>query len=155
MQGRLEHVNRNLAFGEALKPSYKAYCQQVVRNAQAMAGAFVERGYDLISGGTDNHLMLIDLSNKGVTGKVAEQALGRAHITVNKNMVPFDTRSPFVTSGMRGDAGGHDPWFVESDMVELVEWMDAVIQAPETRRSFSASELGPRHSPRTRWSSDV
>ena len=132
--GPLEHViaAKAVAFGEALKPSYKAYCQQVVRNAQAMAGAFVERGYDLISGGTDNHLMLIDLSNKGVTGKVAEQALGRAHITVNKNMVPFDTRSPFVTSGMRvGTPAVTTRGLVESDMVELVEWMDAVIQAPE------------------------
>ena len=101
--GPLEHViaAKAVAFGEALQPSYKAYCKQVVANAQAMAAAFVERGYDLISGGTDNHLMLIDLTNKGVTGKVAEQSLGQAHITVNKNMVPFDTRSPFVTSGMR------------------------------------------------------
>ena len=132
--GPLEHViaAKAVAFGEALKPSYKAYCQQVVRNAQAMAGAFVERGYDLISGGTDNHLMLIDLSNKGVTGKVAEQALGRAHITVNKNMVPFDTRSPFVTSGIRvGTPAVTTRGLVESDMVELVEWMDAVIQVPE------------------------
>ena len=97
-----------------------------------MAGAFVERGYDLISGGTDNHLMLIDLSNKGVTGKLAEQALGRAHITVNKNMVPFDSRSPFVTSGMRvGTPAVTTRGLVESDMVQLVEWMDAVIQSPE------------------------
>ncbi len=97
-----------------------------------MAAAFVERGYDIISGGTDNHLMLIDLSNKGVTGKLAEAALGRAHITVNKNMVPFDNRSPFVTSGMRvGTPAVTTRGLVESDMVELVEWMDAVIQAPE------------------------
>ena len=132
--GPLEHViaGKAVAFGEALQPSYKTYCQQVIKNAQAMAGAFVERGYDLISGGTDNHLMLIDLSNKGVTGKLAEQALGQAHITVNKNMVPFDTRSPFVTSGMRvGTPAVTTRGLVESDMVELVEWMDAVIQAPE------------------------
>ena len=132
--GPLEHViaAKAVAFGEALQPSYKAYCQQVIKNAQAMAAAFVERGYDLISGGTDNHLMLIDLSNKGVTGKLAEAALGRAHITVNKNMVPFDTRSPFVTSGMRvGTPAVTTRGLVESDMVELVEWMDAVIQAPE------------------------
>ena len=98
-----------------------------------MAGAFVERGYDLISGGTDNHLMLIDLSNKGVTGKLAEQALGQAHITVNKNMVPFDTRSPFVTSGhaRRNPGAITTRGLVESDMVQLVEWMDAVLQAPE------------------------
>ena len=122
-----------------------------------MAGAFVERGYDLISGGTDNHLMLIDLSNKGVTGKLAEQALGRAHITVNKNMVPFDTRSPFVTSGMRvGTPAITTRGLVEADMVELVEWMDAVIQAPEdvaviervghaVREKFAAYPLVANH----------
>jgi glycine hydroxymethyltransferase len=132
--GPLEHViaGKAVAFGEALQPSYKTYCQQVIKNAQAMAGAFVERGYDLISGGTDNHLMLIDLSNKGVTGKLAEHALGQAHITVNKNMVPFDTRSPFVTSGMRvGTPAVTTRGLVESDMVELVGWMDIVLQAPE------------------------
>ena len=132
--GPLEHViaAKAVAFGEALQPSYKAYCKQVVANAQAMAAAFVERGYDLISGGTDNHLMLIDLTNKGVTGKVAEQSLGQAHITVNKNMVPFDTRSPFVTSGMRvGTPTVTTRGLVEDDMVELVEWMDAVLKAPE------------------------
>lgn len=132
--GPLEHViaAKAVAFGEALQPSYKAYCKQVVANAQAMAAAFVERGYDLISGGTDNHLMLIDLTNKGVTGKVAEQSLGQAHITVNKNMVPFDTRSPFVTSGMRvGTPAVTTRGLVEDDMVELVEWMDAVLKAPE------------------------
>ena len=132
--GPLEHViaAKAVAFGEALQPSYKAYCKQVVANAQAMAAAFVERGYDLISGGTDNHLMLIDLTNKGVTGKVAEQSLGQAHITVNKNMVPFDTRSPFVTSGMRvGTPAVTTRGLVEEDMVELVDWMDAVLQAPE------------------------
>lgn len=132
--GPLEHViaAKAVAFGEALQPEYKAYCQQVIKNAQAMAHAFVERGYDLISGGTDNHLMLIDLTNKGVTGKLAEQALGRAHITVNKNMVPFDARSPFVTSGMRvGTPAVTTRGLVEEDMVQLVEWMDAVIQSPE------------------------
>ena len=132
--GPLEHViaAKAVAFGEALQPSYKAYCKQVVANAQAMAAAFVERGYDLISGGTDNHLMLIDLTNKGVTGKVAEQSLGQAHITVNKNMVPFDTRSPFVTSGMRvGTPAVTTRGLVEEDMVELVEWMDAVLMVPE------------------------
>ena len=132
--GPLEHViaAKAVAFGEALQPAYKAYCQQVVKNAQAMAAAFVARGYHLISGGTDNHLMLIDLSNKDVTGKVAEAALGRAHITVNKNMVPFDTRSPFVTSGMRvGTPAVTTRGLREADMEQLVDWMDAVIQAPE------------------------
>ena len=132
--GPLEHViaAKAVAFGEALEPGYKMYMQQVIKNAQAMAAAFVDRGYDLISGGTDNHLMLIDLTNKGVTGKVAEQSLGQAHITVNKNMVPFDTRSPFVTSGMRvGTPAVTTRGLVEEDMVELVEWMDAVLMAPE------------------------
>ena len=132
--GPLEHViaAKAVAFGEALLPEYKVYCQQVIKNAQAMAHAFVERGYHLISGGTDNHLMLIDLSNKNVTGKQAEQALGRAHITVNKNMVPFDTRSPFVTSGMRvGTPAVTTRGLLESDMYELVDWMDRVIQSPD------------------------
>ena len=132
--GPLEHViaAKAVAFGEDLEDSFKAYTQQVIRNAQAMAEAFVDRGYHIVSGGTDNHLMLIDLSNKGVTGKLAEQALGRAHITVNKNMVPFDSRSPFVTSGMRvGTPAVTTRGLVESDMVQLVEWMDAVIQSPE------------------------
>ena len=132
--GPLEHViaAKAVAFGEALLPGYKVYCQQIIKNAQAMAHAFVERGYHLISGGTDNHLMLIDLSNKNVTGKQAEQALGRAHITVNKNMVPFDTRSPFVTSGMRvGTPAVTTRGLLESDMYELVDWMDRVIQSPD------------------------
>ena len=93
-----------------------------------MASAFVARGYHLISGGTDNHLMLIDLRNKNVTGKAAEIALGKADITVNKNMVPFDTRSPFVTSGMRvGTPAVTTRGLVESDMEELVAWMDEAI----------------------------
>ena len=132
--GPLEHViaGKAVAFGEALDPSYKAYMQQVIRNAQAMAAAFIERGYDLISGGTDNHLMLIDLRNKNVTGKVAEQALGRAYITLNKNMVPFDTQSPFVTSGIRiGTPAVTTRGMVESDMAQVVDWIDAVLCSPE------------------------
>ena len=97
-----------------------------------MAAAFVERGYDLISGGTDNHLMLIDLRNKNVTGKLAEQALGRAHITINKNMVPFDTQSPFVTSGIRvGTPAVTTRGMKEADMAQIVDWIDAVICSPE------------------------
>ena len=132
--GPLEHViaAKAVAFGEALEPGYKMYMQQVIKNAQAMAAAFVDRGYDLISGGTDNHLMLIDLRNKGVTGKVAEQALGRAHITLNKNMVPFDTQSPFVTSGIRvGTPAVTTRGMVEADMEQIVDWIDAVICSPE------------------------
>ena len=128
--GPLEHViaAKAVAFGEALAPEYRVYCKQVMKNAQAMASAFVARGYHLISGGTDNHLMLIDLRNKNITGKAAEIALGKADITVNKNMVPFDTRSPFVTSGMRvGTPAVTTRGLVESDMEDLVAWMDEAI----------------------------
>tara|TARA_B100000767_G_scaffold47646_1_gene42402 strand:- start:6009 stop:7289 length:1281 start_codon:yes stop_codon:yes gene_type:complete len=128
--GPLEHViaAKAVAFGEALSPAYRAYCKQVINNAQAMASAFIARGYHLISGGTDNHLMLIDLRNKNITGKAAEIALGKADITVNKNMVPFDTRSPFVTSGMRvGTPAVTTRGLVESDMEDLVAWMDEAI----------------------------
>ena len=129
--GPLEHViaAKAVAFGEALTPEFRVYCTQVMKNAQAMASAFVARGYNLISGGTDNHLMLIDLRNKNITGKAAEIALGKADITVNKNMVPFDTRSPFVTSGMRvGTPAVTTRGLVESDMEDLVAWMDAAIR---------------------------
>lgn len=132
--GPLEHViaAKAVAFGEALQPEFKTYGQQVIKNAQAMAKAFVDRGYKLISGGTDNHLMLLDLNNKGVTGKAAEQALVKADITVNKNMVPFDTRSPFVTSGIRvGTAAITTRGFNEADCVKTVEWIDAIINDAE------------------------
>ena len=101
--GPLEHViaAKAVAYGEALSDGFFEYQLQVKKNAAAMAQSFVNRGYDIISGGTDNHLMLIDLRNKGVTGKATEQALVRAHITANKNMVPFDDKSPFTTSGIR------------------------------------------------------
>ncbi len=132
--GPLEHViaAKAIAFGEALQPSFKAYGEQVIKNAQAMAKAFVSKGYNLISGGTDNHLMLLDLSNKGVTGKVAENALVRADITVNKNMVPFDTKSPFVTSGIRvGTAAITTRGFNEADCVKVVDWIDTVLSDAE------------------------
>ena len=101
--GPLEHViaAKAVAFGEILSDEFTTYAQQIIRNAQAMAKAFVDKGYNLISGGTDNHLMLIDLRNKNITGKKAEQVLGESDITVNKNMVPFDDKSAFVTSGIR------------------------------------------------------
>ncbi|MEM6262101.1 MAG: serine hydroxymethyltransferase [Bacteroidota bacterium] len=101
--GPLMHViaSKGVAFGEALRPEFKAYTEQVVANAQALATAMVEKGYQLISGGTDNHCMLIDLRNKGLTGKYAENTLVKADITINKNMVPFDTETPMVTSGIR------------------------------------------------------
>jgi glycine hydroxymethyltransferase len=128
--GPLEHViaAKAVAFQEALDPSFRAYGQQVINNAQAMAKAFVKKGYDLISGGTDNHLMLIDLRSKNVTGKDAEQSLVKADITVNKNMVPFDDKSPFVTSGIRvGTAAITTRGFKESDCEKTVEWIDQII----------------------------
>ncbi len=97
-----------------------------------MAGAFVELGYQIISGGTDNHMMLIDLRNKGVTGKAAEEALGKADITVNKNMVPFDDQSPFVTSGIRiGTAALTTRGFDQKLMRQVVDWIDYIVQNPE------------------------
>src|SRR5437868_7017311 len=101
--GPLEHIiaAKAVAFKEALEPSFKDYCGQIVRNAQALANALIELGFNLVSGGTDNHLILVDLRNKNVTGKVAEKALDAAGITVNKNTVPKETQSPFVTSGIR------------------------------------------------------
>lgn len=132
--GPLEHViaAKAVAFGECLQPSFKTYGEQVIKNAQVMAQAFVDKGYQIISGGTSNHLMLIDLRSKGVTGKVAEAALGLADITVNKNMVPFDTESPMVTSGIRiGSAAVTTRGFTEGDCQQTVEWIDAVLSAPE------------------------
>ena len=132
--GPLEHVvaAKAIAFGEALQPEFKNYMEQVQRNAQAMAKAFVDRDYHLISGGTDNHLMLIDLRNKGVSGKAAEQALVQAEITANKNMVPFDDKSPFVTSGIRvGTAAITTRGLKEADMETIVELIDRVIQNHE------------------------
>src|SRR5690606_19446840 len=101
--GPLMHViaAKAVAFKEALEPELKAYQQQVVKNAQAMAKTIIERGYQIVSGGTENHLMLVDMIGKSITGKAAEEALGRAHITVNKNSVPNDPQKPFVTSGLR------------------------------------------------------
>lgn len=135
--GPLEHIiaAKAVAFGEALQPEFNAYAQEVIDNAQAMAQAFVDRGYDVISQGTDNHLMLIDLRSKGLTGKVAEHALGLADITVNKNMVPFDTQSPFVTSGMRiGTAAVTTRGFKPDDCRQVVEWIDGVLQDVENEQ---------------------
>lgn len=129
--GPLEHIiaAKALAFGEALQPSFRDYTKQVRQNAAALASAMVERGYQLISGGTENHLMLIDLRNKSCTGKQAEAALGLAHITINKNMVPFDTASPMVTSGIRlGTAALTTRGMKEADMEPIAGWIDQVIQ---------------------------
>ncbi len=128
--GPLEHViaAKAVAFAEALTDKYKEYTKQVIKNAQAMAEAFVDKGYDIISGGTDNHLMLIDLRSKNITGKDTENALIKADITVNKNMVPFDDQSPFVTSGMRvGTPAITTRGLKENDCKQIVEWIDDVI----------------------------
>jgi len=140
--GPLEHViaAKAIAFQEAMQPEFKAYAKQVVQNARAMSDAFVEKGYKIISGGTDNHLMLIDLRSKGVTGKVAENALGQADITVNKNMVPFDTESPFVTSGIRvGTAAITTRGLREDDCRQIVDWMDAIITDAENGELLKAT----------------
>ena len=132
--GPLEHViaAKAVAFGECLQPSYKDYMLRVQKNAKAMAAAFVSRGYKLISGGTDNHMMLIDLRNKNITGKDAELALVKAEITANKNMVPFDDKSPFVTSGIRvGTAAITTRALNEADMETIVELIDRVLQNPD------------------------
>ena len=128
--GPLENIigAKAIAFGEALSDDYMNYIMQVKKNAMIMAEEFIKRNYDIISGGTDNHLMLIDLRSKKVTGKSAEEALGKAEITVNKNLVPFDTESPFVTSGIRvGTAAMTTRGFKENDMIKIVEYIDEVL----------------------------
>lgn len=128
--GPLMHIiaAKAVAFGEALQDEYMTYMLQVQKNAQAMAAAFVKRGYNIISGGTDNHMMLIDLRNKNISGKDAENALVKAEITVNKNMVPFDDKSPFVTSGIRvGTAAVTTRGLVETDMETIVDLIDRVL----------------------------
>ncbi|WP_106791243.1 serine hydroxymethyltransferase [Aquimarina sp. Aq78] len=139
--GPLEHIiaAKAIAFGEALTDEFLHYIVQVKKNAAVMAEAFVKKGYEVISGGTDNHMMLIDLRNKGVTGKQAEEALGVAEITVNKNMVPFDDKSPFVTSGIRiGVAAVTTRGLRENDMVAIVELIDQVIQNVESEEKLHA-----------------
>lgn len=135
--GPLEHViaGKAVAFGEALEDEFMAYAVRVVKNAQAMAKAFIDKGYHIVSGGTDNHLMLIDLRNKGVTGKQAENALVKAHITVNKNMVPFDDKSPFVTSGFRvGTPALTSRGLQEKHMKTIVGFIDKVLTKPDDEK---------------------
>lgn len=139
--GPLEHViaAKAIAFGEALTDAYFEYALQVKRNARAMADALIAKGYDVISGGTDNHCMLIDLRSKNVTGKDAENALVKAHITVNKNMVPFDDQSPFVTSGIRvGTAALTTRGLNEEHMVQIVDLIDEVILNYENEEALKA-----------------
>jgi len=128
--GPLEHViaAKAIAFGELLTDEFKQYMKQVQINAQAMAAALVEKGYEIISGGTDNHLMLIDLRNKNITGKKAQETLDKAHITLNKNSVPYDDKSPFVTSGIRiGVAAVTTRGMKENDMQTIVNMIDKVM----------------------------
>jgi len=135
--GPLMHViaAKAVAFGEALRPEFKTYQQQIVKNAKAMAETFLSKGYVLISGGTDNHLLLLDVRSKKLTGKVAEEALGRADITVNKNMIPGDPESPFVTSGVRiGTPALTTRGMKEDEMRAIAGLIDRVLSAPEDPR---------------------
>lgn len=132
--GPLEHIiaAKAVAFGEALKPDYKKYCERVVENARTLANELMKRGYQIVSGGTDNHSMLIDLRNKNITGKEAENALVLADITVNKNMVPFDDKSPFVTSGIRiGSAAITTRGVTTKEIPKIVELIDRVLSNRE------------------------
>jgi glycine hydroxymethyltransferase len=142
--GPLMHViaAKAIAFGEALTDEFMHYMLQVKNNASAMAKAFVDRDYHIISGGTDNHMMLIDLRNKDITGKAAEEALGKADITVNKNMVPFDDKSPFVTSGIRvGTAAITTRGLKEEDMEAIVDFIDQAITNHEDDAKLEAIAL--------------
>ena len=132
--GPLEHViaAKAVAFFEILQPGFKSYAQQVQRNAQALAAELVKRNYQIVSGGTDNHLMLIDLRNKNISGKKAENTLVQADITINKNMVPFDDKSPFVTSGIRiGAAAITSRGMNENHMPQIIDWIDRLITTPD------------------------
>jgi glycine hydroxymethyltransferase len=139
--GPLEHViaAKAVAFGEILAEDFKAYGKQIIANAQAMAKAFGSRGYNLISGGTDNHLMLIDLRNKNLTGKKAQETLDKAHITLNKNSVPFDDKSPFVTSGIRvGVPAITTRGMKENHMETVVEMVDKVLMNAEDEQLIAS-----------------
>jgi len=139
--GPLMHViaAKAVAFGEALQPDFKDYQHQVILNAATLADTFIEKGYNLVSGGTDNHLVLLDLRNKGLNGKIAEEALDKAGITVNKNMVPFDTESPFVTSGIRiGTPALTTRGFSEAQFVRVAELIDTVLQNPEDEHTLTS-----------------
>jgi len=139
--GPLEHViaAKAVAFQEALSDEYLDYIVQVAKNAKAMSDAFTAKGYKVISGGTDNHLMLIDLRSKNLTGKIAEESLIKADITINKNMVPFDTQSPFVTSGMRiGSPAITTRGLKEKDVVKVVDLIDEALKAPNDESNLKA-----------------
>ncbi len=132
--GPLEHViaAKAVAFYEILHDNFLAYAKQIISNAQAMAKAFTDKGYNIVSGGTDNHLMLIDLRNKNISGKKAENTLVKADITINKNMVPFDDKSPFITSGIRvGVSAMTTRGLKEAEMGQIVNWLDRVLMSPD------------------------
>jgi glycine hydroxymethyltransferase len=138
--GPLEHViaAKAVAFGEALKPEFTTYMKQVKENARVMANEFMKLGYNIVSGGTDNHSMLIDLRNKGITGKDAENALVKADITVNKNMVPYDTESPFVTSGIRiGTPAITSRGVKENEILTMVALIDRALMAKSKEEEIS------------------
>ena len=138
--GPLMHIiaAKAVAFGEALKPEFSEYARQIVDNAKSMAEEFLSRGYHLVSGGTDTHLVLIDLTEKGITGKKAENALEKVGITVNKNMVPFDQKSPFVTSGIRiGTPAVTTRGMKEDEMKTIVALIDKVISSPDSEDLLS------------------
>jgi glycine hydroxymethyltransferase len=138
--GPLMHIiaAKAIAFGEALKPEFKEYAKQIIRNAKTLSESLMEKGYDVVSGGTDNHVFLLDLTNKNITGKAAENALHSAGITVNKNMVPFDTRSPFVTSGIRlGTAALTTKGMKENEMKEIAGLIDHVLNNLENESELS------------------
>jgi glycine hydroxymethyltransferase len=139
--GPLEHIiaAKAVSFAEILSDEFTVYAKQVITNAQAMARAFVSRGYDLISNGTDNHLMLIDLRNKNLTGKKAQETLDKAHITLNKNAVPFDDKSPFVTSGIRvGVPAITTRGMMEADMETVVEMVDRVLMNADDEKNLAS-----------------
>lgn len=139
--GPLMHViaAKAVAFKEALQPEFKTYQKQVIKNAQAMATVFIDRGFDVVSGGTDNHLMLVSLIPKGITGKAADAALGLAHITVNKNAVPNDPESPFVTSGIRiGTPAPTSRGFKENEVTDIANWMCDVMENLEDETIITA-----------------
>jgi glycine hydroxymethyltransferase len=138
--GPLEHViaAKAVAFHEILQDEFTVYAKQIIGNAQALATAFLEKGYDIVSGGTDNHLLLIDLRNKGISGKKAENTLVKADITINKNMVPFDDKSPFITSGIRvGVPAITTRGMKEQHMAQVAHWIDRVLMSPDDEAVIS------------------
>ena len=132
--GPLMHIiaAKAVAFGEALQPEFTNYCRAIIDNAQAMASVFMDKDYNIISGGTDTHVLLIDLTNKAISGKKAENRLEAAGITVNKNMVPYDERSPMITSGIRvGTPAMTTRGMGRDEMIQIVDLIDRVIQSPD------------------------